>query len=217
MKFFKCLLFWEEKVPFQGLHNPELCYYPRCCTIRTKQLEGVDLRKMLTKVLLQLLTFGLTSSFATLQSHSHKEAMNDIRIGIFNNYSSKHLDVKAIHGIHHCTKRQRKIEKQTYLWGKCVTGWWEANWEPHNSPNGCLVVCIWWVSTFLLSKSKTSRGATTSSSLTSPHQPRRLPGVSFPPTRLPTHLAPTCPLDVFLHLLWHLQAKNLTHQIHEID
>ncbi|CAM6042331.1 unnamed protein product [Sphagnum compactum] len=41
----------EEKieVPFQGLHNPELCYYPRCCTIRTKQLEGVNLRKMLTK------------------------------------------------------------------------------------------------------------------------------------------------------------------------
>jgi hypothetical protein len=36
---------------------------------------------MLTKVLLQLLTFGLTSSFAPLQSHSHKEAMNDIRMG----------------------------------------------------------------------------------------------------------------------------------------
>ncbi len=117
--FLKCLLFWEEKVPFQSLHNPERCYYPRCCTIRTKQLEGVDLRKMLTKVLLQLLTFGLASSFATLQSHSHKEAMNDIRIGIFNNYSSKHLDVKAIHGIHHCTKRKRNRETNLLVREMC--------------------------------------------------------------------------------------------------
>ncbi|CAK9859596.1 unnamed protein product [Sphagnum jensenii] len=35
------------EVPLLGLRNPELCFYPRCCTIRTKRPQQMDFGKML--------------------------------------------------------------------------------------------------------------------------------------------------------------------------
>lgn len=44
----------DEQVPLLGLRNPELCFYPRCCTIRTKRLQQMDFGKMLKLVFSKL-------------------------------------------------------------------------------------------------------------------------------------------------------------------